>query len=178
MPNLVPRKQVIHLATLLSAVIVIASVPAQGAVGQSPVSPAVVTWAEAPSADTGESRVHTLLATQEDLKSAGLAASPAVLLSVVGLRPPAMTPATRTAVTARMLPRAPDYRWEGLLIGAVALGAAGVYVGAHFCQLSDSADKHCVRSAVRLGFLGALGGGIIGGLIGGSIPKSRPDSGR
>jgi len=47
-------------------------------------------------------------------------------------------------------------------------------VGSHFCDLSDSADKHCFRTSVSLGLLGAFGGGIIGGLIGGSIPKQPP----
>src|SRR5437773_1049355 len=71
--------------------------------------------------------------------------------------------------------RAPDHRWEGLVIGAAVLGASGVVLGAHFCQVSDSANKHCFRSAVSLGLLGVFGGGIIGGLIGGSIPKVAPD---
>ncbi len=78
---------------------------------------------------------------------------------------------------------APDYRWEGMVIGAVALGALGVYAGNHFCDVFfDSVDKHCFREGVSLGLLGAFGGGIIGGLLGGSMPKpllkASPDSTR
>jgi len=69
-----------------------------------------------------------------------------------------------------------DHRWEGFAIGALVLGAGGAIAGSQLCHLSDSADQHCVRTAIGLGLLGALAGGIIGGLIGGSIPKVPSDS--
>jgi hypothetical protein len=69
-----------------------------------------------------------------------------------------------------------DYRWEGLLVGALTLGVAGGFLGSRLCTLSDSADRHCVRMTVGLGLLGAFGGGIIGGVVGGAIPKAPRDS--
>ena len=77
-------------------------------------------------------------------------------------RPPPSAPAHQSS-------GAPDYRWEGLGVGAILLGALGVYVSIHYCSLGDSKD--CSGTAVRLGPVGAFVGGIIGGLIGGLIPK-------
>ena len=70
----------------------------------------------------------------------------------------------------------PDYRWEGLAIGAAIVGVLGVVVGDGLCHLSDSAHPHCLGAAVGLGLVGAMAGGVTGGLIGGAIPKAPPDS--
>lgn len=89
--------------------------------------------------------------------------APAVLTSSTDLhRPPP---------TSTVFPKAPDYRWEGLVIGAVVLGVSAAYLGSRLCQLSDTGEPHCFRTTVELGLLGAFGGGIIGGVIGGMMPK-------
>jgi hypothetical protein len=71
-----------------------------------------------------------------------------------------------------VLPKASDYRWEGLAIGAALLGLSTAYLGSRLCGLSDTGNTHCFRTTVGLGLLGAFGGGIIGGVIGGMIPKA------
>lgn len=78
----------------------------------------------------------------------------------------------RPAPTSSVLPKARDYRWEGLAIGAALLGVSAAYLGSRLCGLSDTGNAHCFGTTVRLGLLGAFGGGIIGGVIGGMIPKT------
>lgn len=74
--------------------------------------------------------------------------------------------------SSTVFPKAPDYRWEGLVAGAVVLGVGAAFLGSRLCQLSDTGEPHCFRATVELGLLGAFGGGIIGGVIGGMIPKA------
>jgi H+/Cl- antiporter ClcA len=78
----------------------------------------------------------------------------------------------RPPLTSSVLPKTPDYRWEGLVIGAALLGVSAAYLGSRLCGLSDTGNAHCFRTTVGLGLLGAFGGGIIGGVIGGMIPKA------
>jgi hypothetical protein len=66
--------------------------------------------------------------------------------------------------------RAPDYRWEGLAIGAGAGAVAFALLGAAVCGQSDSGGG-CTGPILGLGLIGALAGGVTGGLIGGAIPK-------
>lgn len=69
--------------------------------------------------------------------------------------------------------QAPDYRWEGMAIGAGA-GALGFgFLGAVVCGLSESSNN-CTMAVVGAGVLGAFCGGIIGGVIGGAMPKEEP----
>src|SRR5512142_3083385 len=118
------------------------------------------------------------------MKRAG-AACIAIVANLVGatldaqrLAPAVLTSSTTSTVvhrpplTSSFRPKAPDYRWEGLITGAIILGVGGAFLGSRLCQLSDSTDKHCFRTTVELGLLGAFGGGIIGGVIGGMIPKA------
>lgn len=65
-----------------------------------------------------------------------------------------------------------DYRWEGLIIGGVAVGTLGVAFGAGFCGYGNaSEDSGCLGAAVGGGLMGALVGGVTGGLIGSQISK-------
>jgi hypothetical protein len=69
--------------------------------------------------------------------------------------------------------QAPDYRWEGMAIGA-GVGALGFgFLGAVFCGLSESSNN-CTMAVVGGVALGAFCGGIIGGVIGGAMPKEEP----
>jgi hypothetical protein len=63
-----------------------------------------------------------------------------------------------------------DYRWEGLIIGGLALGVLGAVVGNGLCH-DDTSDEHCAGSTILYGLVGATVGGVTGGLIGASIPK-------
>jgi hypothetical protein len=68
--------------------------------------------------------------------------------------------------------RAPDYRYEGLAIGAVAGGIGGLLLSAVICAQSEAADTNCTRTVI-LGTLGGAGlGGLAGLLIGGFFPKA------
>ena len=80
-----------------------------------------------------------------------------------GPQPPAAAVEPQRTTTP-LLGRAPDYRWEGLIIGAVALGlaAASLYSGL-------DADVGATLMGVAAG---ATAGAVIGGLIGTLFPKA------
>lgn len=144
----------------------------QPSVGQSTDSPAAVLLTGHDLADSGRF-------TRGPSDRPSIVLSSEVLLATASLRPPTLAPHRGNPLSnPGSSPDAADHRWDGVVIGAAILGASGVFLGARLCQLSDSVNKHCVRSAVGLGALGAFAGGIIGGLIGGGIPKSRADSTR
>lgn len=88
-------------------------------------------------------------------------------------RRPSLPLAAHAAPLKAQAAQAPDYRWEGMAIGA-GVGALGFgFLGVVICGASDSAD--CNMSAVLgVGLLGAFCGGIIGGVIGGAMPKEEP----
>lgn len=70
--------------------------------------------------------------------------------------------------------RAPDYRWEGVAIGAVALGVAGLLVASATCSLAETPSERCgVGTYVGSTAIGALLGGVVGGLVGGLFPKGQ-----
>jgi hypothetical protein len=72
-----------------------------------------------------------------------------------------------------------DYRYEGLMIGGLALGALGAWVGS---QLRDACptepgvgcDSESVGNAVTLGLVGAAIGGGLGYLVGRLSSKAEP----
>jgi hypothetical protein len=67
--------------------------------------------------------------------------------------------------------RAPDYRYEGLAIGAIAGAVGGLVLSSVLCGLSDEAGHSCTGT-VLLGTLGGAGlGSLAGLLIGGLFPK-------
>lgn len=65
------------------------------------------------------------------------------------------------------LARAPDHRYEGAAIGAVALG-----VGFALLVSAADSDSGSDPSPVLVGLGGAMLGGLLGLLIGGAIPKA------
>jgi hypothetical protein len=71
----------------------------------------------------------------------------------------------------------PPTHWkEGGIVGAVALGAFGVWFGNEICQETDAgSEEGCTaRSIVGGAILGGGLGFLIGALIGGQIPKHSP----
>ncbi len=84
-------------------------------------------------------------------------------------------PGFSRAPAGGFLPTAPDYRWEGILIGGTAGFAFGGYLGFEFCHWSDSPRRHCTLAAIEGALVtGVLGAGM-GGLIGGLFPKPPPE---
>jgi hypothetical protein len=76
-----------------------------------------------------------------------------------------------------------DYRYEGLAIGGVALGALGVWVGSQLragCPLQPggSCYNNTTENAIALGLVGAAVGGGVGYLIGRFSPKVSPSVAR
>jgi hypothetical protein len=73
-----------------------------------------------------------------------------------------------------------DYRYEGLAIGGVALGALGVWVGSQLragCPLQPGGscyNNNTTENAIALGLVGAAIGGGVGYLIGRFSPKRPP----
>jgi hypothetical protein len=65
-----------------------------------------------------------------------------------------------------------DYRWEGMIVGAVVLGVATAYFANALCGIADESD--CTSVVLGSLLLGGFGGGILGGLLGGLIPKEKP----
>jgi uncharacterized membrane protein YeaQ/YmgE (transglycosylase-associated protein family) len=65
----------------------------------------------------------------------------------------------------------PTHWKEGGLVGALAVGAFGGWLGNEICRTSDDTGSGCTGAVLG----GALGGGVlgflIGALIGGQFPK-------
>ncbi len=72
----------------------------------------------------------------------------------------------------------PTHWKEGGIVGAVLLGAFGIWFGHELCQETDAGqEKGCTAKAVAGGLLGGGGiGFLIGALIGGQFPKHPPGS--
>ncbi|HXF96114.1 MAG TPA: hypothetical protein VNI61_08415 [Gemmatimonadales bacterium] len=85
------------------------------------------------------------------------------------LRAPAWGGALVARSFGAALARAPDYRWEGLVAGAAAVGVLGGVLAHGFCSDPDAGggSRNCLGSTAW----GAVVGGVTGGLIGGLIPK-------
>lgn len=64
-----------------------------------------------------------------------------------------------------------DHRWAGLIVGAIAVGAAGAVLGHSICENSETHHGSCLGATVEVGAVGAVAGGVVGGLIGRMIPK-------
>jgi energy-converting hydrogenase Eha subunit B len=95
-------------------------------------------------------------------------ASPAFALFRPAPTPPPPRPAS-------FIGRAPDYRWEGLVIGAIA---GGVFVGTAtyvFCSDPD-AGGNCAVTTVAGTLVGGALGGFVGCLVGILIPKNHSAS--
>jgi len=120
--------------------------------------------------------VHVAAQRATMLTAEGLANELPALSRVTRIPEPPDTPAAmplawagvdRRHSFAALSDGAPDYRWEGLAIGAVAVGALGAIALSETCEGSGG----CVGSTIGGALIGALVGGVTGGLIGGLIPK-------
>jgi hypothetical protein len=115
--------------------------------------------------------VATATAQNVSLSWAPLSNLSSSLLYDLPLRGP-LTPGSLLAEQADTVPRQikPTHWKEGGLVGALAVGAFGAWLGSEICQNSDTGSG-C--TGLTLG--GALGGGVlgflIGALIGGQFPK-------
>ena len=70
------------------------------------------------------------------------------------------------------LRQAKDHRWEGVAIGAGALGLTAAVLRASACGRDDSATRDsCLGPTAIWGLMGATVGAVVGGLIGSAIPK-------
>lgn len=67
--------------------------------------------------------------------------------------------------------KAPDHRYQGLAIGAVAGGVGGVLLGLAVCGQSEDPDTSTTGCTIGAGLGGAMLGGFVGLLIGGLFPK-------
>jgi hypothetical protein len=67
---------------------------------------------------------------------------------------------------------APDYRWEGLAIGAIAVGVFAAYVVNGVCNDPDNGGGGCAVPTAEGLLFGATVGGVTGGLLGTLIPKN------
>ena len=86
------------------------------------------------------------------------------------LNAPASRPVLLASVPDSVM-RQQDYRWEGLIIGAAALGLAAGAVGYGLCSESESNDSHCIGNAIGGFFVGGIVGGTLGLFIGRVVPK-------
>jgi hypothetical protein len=70
----------------------------------------------------------------------------------------------------------PTHWKEGGVVGAVLLGAFGIWFGNELCQKTEAGqDNGCTAKAVAGGLIGGGGlGFLIGALIGGQFPKHPP----
>ena len=89
---------------------------------------------------------------------------------------PRWEPILQSSTPAPKAP-APDYRWEGLTVGAAFVGLLGAALGGGFCGYDDSATKpNCTWPTIEGFLVGAVVGGVTGGLLGSLIKKPPPDS--
>ena len=72
--------------------------------------------------------------------------------------------------------KAPDYRWEGLVIGAIAVGAFAAYFAFRMCNDPDSGGGGCFFRGVGVTLLGATAGGFLGLFAGLVTPKNHSAS--
>jgi uncharacterized membrane protein YeaQ/YmgE (transglycosylase-associated protein family) len=72
--------------------------------------------------------------------------------------------------------KANDYRWEGMAIGAGAVGIVGALVANGLCNDSDTADHgSCTGNTIGGALLGAGVGAVVGVFLGSFISKE-PES--
>jgi uncharacterized membrane protein YeaQ/YmgE (transglycosylase-associated protein family) len=68
--------------------------------------------------------------------------------------------------------KANDYRWEGMAIGAGALGIVGALLANSLCNNSDTADHgSCTGNTIGGALLGAGVGAVVGLFLGSFISK-------
>jgi uncharacterized membrane protein YeaQ/YmgE (transglycosylase-associated protein family) len=68
--------------------------------------------------------------------------------------------------------KAKDYRWEGMAIGAGAVGIVGALLANGLCNNSDTADHgSCTGNTIGGALLGAGVGAVVGVFLGSFISK-------
>jgi hypothetical protein len=65
----------------------------------------------------------------------------------------------------------PTHWKEGGLVGALVVGAFGVWLGSEICHNADDVSESCTGAVIGGGLGGGILGFLIGALIGGQIPK-------
>lgn len=81
---------------------------------------------------------------------------------------PAISNETRENL--KLFPRAPDYRYEGAVIGFATLAIAVAVV---YSPLCDASQRNCTTFMIGTSLLAGAAGGLTGALIGGMIPKAK-----
>lgn len=87
---------------------------------------------------------------------------------------PAWSVPQDSAISGLSIPKAQDYRWEGVIVGGALVGiGAGVLAYGLCSENEPSADGggSCVGRSLLGALLGAGVGVALGGLVGGLIPK-------
>lgn len=89
---------------------------------------------------------------------------------------PEQLPVTRAPLAQPVPAVRRDYRYEGMLIGAVLFGALGAWIGTEACHsrpepLGGAAGSQCTRDAFVVGGVGALVGAGLGYLLGRGVLK-------
>ena len=69
----------------------------------------------------------------------------------------------------KLFPRAPDYRYEGAIVGFVLVGVGTAVVSAGLCGQSET--QNCTGPVIGLSLLLGACGALTGALIGGMMPK-------
>ena len=82
---------------------------------------------------------------------------------------PTLEPSRQSSTTAV---KAKDYRWEGMAIGAGAVGIVGALIANGLCKDSDTADNgSCTGNTIGGALLGAGVGAVVGVFLGSFISK-------
>jgi uncharacterized membrane protein YeaQ/YmgE (transglycosylase-associated protein family) len=83
---------------------------------------------------------------------------------------PTLKPSRQSSPTAV---KAKDYRWEGMAIGAGAVGIVGALIANGLCNDSDTADNgSCTGNTIGGALLGAGVGAVVGVFLGSFISKA------
>lgn len=80
--------------------------------------------------------------------------------------------ANPVAPSAVSVGTARDYRWEGMIGGAVLGGVAGMVLANGLC--GNGGSSSCGSQTILAGVLGGAVGGTVGVFVGRLIPKKRP----
>jgi hypothetical protein len=116
---------------------------------------------------------HSLLTTALVLTLAGATIASAQRLSPLYSATPT-THWTSTPALFESRHRAPDYRWEGIIIGGVGGGLLFGYAGNALCRDPDNqggGSTSCVGKTALGAAFGATLGVVLGGMIGSAIKK-------
>ena len=108
-----------------------------------------------------------------------IAAIAPVGLSAQRLDPPltsaTLTHTTRLSTTRFFQSTSRNYRFEGTVVGALLLGAAGAWVGNQACrnqpEPAGPGARDCARDTLSFGVVGGALGAGLGYLVGRTVPR-------